>query len=418
MAFDPSAFSFSNTDLVVDPYPVYAEIRERDPIHNSRMYGGSWLLFSYEDAAALARDERLTNNRATLPIMALPEEQRGEFDEFVTFLRMWTGFSVGDEHTARRALLDEVFRVLSPTRIAGVVQDVVDHLIDGWDGRDKVDLVADFARPMPAMVLTRLLGAPEDDHEQLDRWSDDLVYLFGASALTVEDVRRGWAGGKALMAYLRELAADMARVPHRSLLGELLARRHDGFGFTEAEACAQCVMMMFAGVEPSRHLIGNAMMALHRFPEQRRLLMGNPRLWPAAVEEFLRFDPPVQYIGRLAAESFTFRGRDFEKGQPVLPFIGSANRDPKQFTDPDVLDIRRRPKHISFGHGVHRCIGTGVVRTQTAVALRTLLTRVPDVEVCADPTPTWNAYVGFHGLESITVSIPRVAPRSVLPRSH
>ncbi|WP_026422822.1 cytochrome P450 [Actinokineospora inagensis] len=412
MPFDARAFSFSNTSLVVDPYPVYAEIREREPIHHSRMYGGSWLLFSYQDAAALARDPRLTNNRATLPIMALPEHQRGEFDEFVTFLRMWTGFLEGEEHTVRRARMDEAFRVLTPSLVAEVVRGVVNGLIDGWDGRDQVDLVADFARPMPAMVLTTLIGAPQSDHEQLDRWSDDLVYLFGASALTVEDVRRGWAGGRALMAYLRELAADTGGLPHRGLLGELMAQRDGGFGFTAAEACAQCVMMMFAGIEPARHLIGNAMMALHRFPDQRRLLVDAPRLWPAAVEEFLRFDPPVQYIGRLAAESFTFRGHDFEKGQPVLPFIGSANRDPDQFTDPDVLDIRRRPRHLSLGGGAHRCIGAGVVRIQTAVALRTLLDRVPDIAVREDPPPKWNAYFGFHGLESLTVSTSHVERRT------
>lgn len=409
MPFDPRSFNFSNTDFVVDPYPAYAEIRKHDPIHHSRMYGGSWLLFSYEDAAALARDPRLTNNRATLPIMALPEHERSEFDEFVTFLRMWTGFFEGDEHTIRRARLDEVFRVLTPALITEVVQNAVDRIIDGWDGREQVDLVADFARPIPAMVLTSLIGAPQSDHEQLDHWADDLVYLFGASALTVEDVQRGWASGKALMAYLRELAADMVRLPQQSLLGQLLAQQSPGFGFAEAEACAQCVMMMFAGVEPGRHLIGNAMMALHRFPDQRRLLADNPRLWPAAVEEFLRFDPPVQYIGRLAATSFTFRGRHFEKGQPVLPFIGSANRDPRQFPEPDLLDIRRRGKHLSFGTGVHRCIGAGVVRIQTAVALRTLLARVPELEVCEEPPPKWNAYVGFHGLGSLTVSTPHIA---------
>jgi pimeloyl-[acyl-carrier protein] synthase len=254
------------------------------------------------------------------------------------------------------------------------------------------------------MVLTSLMGAPESDHEQLDHWADDIAYLFGASSLTADDVRRAWASAEAFMAYLTDLARKMARHPESTLLGGLLTQTTGGFTFTEAEACAQCVLLMFAGLEPSRHLIGNAMLALHRFPDQRRLLAENPRLWPAAVEEFQRFDAPVQYIGRMAAESFSYRGHDIEKGQVVLPFVGSANRDPKQFPDPDVLDVRRRAKHLAMGEGVHRCIGAGLVRIQTAVALRTLLTRRPDLEVCTDPAPEWNSYVGFHGLKSLTIA--------------
>jgi cytochrome P450 len=418
LMFDPNHFSLSNPDLFIDPYPVYEQLRERDPIHKSRMYGGSWVLFSYEHAAALLRDPWLTNNRATLPIMALPEEQRGEFTDFVAFLRTWSAFFEGEDHLLRRRHMNAVFRVLTPARITQVVQEAVDRLIDGWGGRTRVDLVTEFARPLPAMVFTRLMGAPESDHAQLDHWADDIAYLFGASKLSVEDVRRAWASAQSLMAYLKELAADMARLPQNSLLGALMTQESSGFSFTEAEACAQCVLLMFAGLEPSRHLIGNAILALHRFPDQRRLLAENPRLWPAAVEEFQRFDAPVQYIGRMAAESFTYRGHNIEKGQVVLPYVGSANRDPKQFADPDVLDVRRRGKHLAMGEGVHRCIGAGLVRIQTGVALRTLLDRVPQLDVCTDTKPVWNSYVGFHGLESLTVSTKPTADleRSGLPR--
>src|SRR6185369_3057846 len=133
------------------------------------------------------------------------------------FLRSWTAFLEGEDHLLRRTRMDEVFRVLTPRRVTEIVQDVADRLINGWGGQDEVDLVAEFARPMPAMVLTRLLGAPEGDHEQLDHWADDLAYLFGASDLLAEDVRRGWASARSLMAYLRGLAAEMARRPDRSL---------------------------------------------------------------------------------------------------------------------------------------------------------------------------------------------------------
>jgi cytochrome P450 len=409
MLLEPADFSFSNPELFVDPYPVYREIRERDPFHHSQMYGGSWILFSHEDASALLRGDKLTNNRAKLPVLALPESQRAEFSGFVDFLRTWTAFHEGAEHMLRRNRMDEVFRVLTPAVVGRVVQEISDDLIDRWGDRSRVDLVADYARPLPAMVLTRLMGAPDSDHHKLDEWADDLAYLFGTSALVADDLRRAQKSSEALMSYLHELASDMARLPKSSILGGLLADGGSGFSFTMAEACAQCVLLLFAGLEPSRHLIGSAVLALEQFPEQRRLLDDNPRLWPSAVEEFLRFDPPVQYIGRLAAESFTYRGHQIHKGQAVLPFVGSANRDPKTHRDPDVLDVRRRAKHLSMGEGVHRCVGAGMVRVQTSVALRTLLNRKPQLRSCADIPPVWHSYVGFHGLKSLTVS---TAPES------
>lgn len=404
MTFNVEDFSFSNPDLFVDPYPVYREIRERDPFHRSRMYGGSWIVFTREDATVLLRSAKLTNNRAALPVLALPPDERSEFSGFVDFLRTWTAFHEGEGHVLRRNRMDEVFRVLTPAVVGRVVHEVVDDLIDRWGGRSRVDLVADYAKPLPAMVLTRLMGAPESDHHLLGQWADDLAYLFGASDLVADDVRRARKSAGAFMAYLRDLASDMARLPRSSILGGLLAEQDRGFTFTLAQACAQCVLLMFAGLEPSAHVIGGAVLALERFPEQRRLLDDNPRLWPAAVEEFLRFDPPVQYIGRLAAESFTYRGRRVHRGQPVLPSVGSANRDPRYYRDPDVLDVRRRAKHLAMGEGVHRCVGAAMARTQTVIALRTLLDRKPGLHVRADTAPTWNSYVGFHGLGSLPVS--------------
>jgi cytochrome P450 len=401
----PTDFSFSNPELFVDPYPVYREIRERNPFHHSQMYGGSWLLFSHEDATSLLRGKRLTNNRANLPILALPESQRAEFSDFVDFLRTWTAFHEGEEHMLRRNRMDEVFRFLTPAVVGRVVRDIADDLIDRWADRSRVDLVADYTRPLPAMILTRLMGAPESDHHKLDEWADDIAYLFGTSDLVADDVRRAQKSADALMSYLHALASGMVRLPKASILGGLLADGDSDFSFTMAEACAQCVLLLFAGLEPSRHIIGSAVLALEQFPKQRRLLDDNPRLWPSAVEEFLRFDPPVQYIGRLSAESFTYRGHQIHKGQAVLPIVGSANRDPKYYRDPDVLDVRRRAKHLSMGEGIHRCIGAGMVRVQTSIALRTLLERKPNLRVCADTPPVWNSYVGFHGLKSLMVTI-------------
>jgi cytochrome P450 len=415
VSLDLPDFSFSNPQLFVDPYPIYRQIRERDPFHHSQMYGGSWILFKYRDAVTLLRSDKLTNNRADLPLLALPERDRAEFSGFLDFLRTWTAFHEGEEHARRRHRMDEVFRALTPAVVEGAAQEITVDLIDRWGGRDRVDLVADYARPLPAMLLTRLMGAPESDHEKLSDWADDIAYLFGTNDLVVDDVRRARESADAMMSYLRELALDMRRLPRSSILGSLLADGGRGFDFTLAEACAQCVLLLFAGLEPSRHIITGAVLSLEQFPEQRNLLAENPRMWPSAIAEFLRFDPPVQYIGRLAAKSFTYEGHHVQKGQAVLPLVGSANRDPERFHEPDVLDVRRRAKHLSMGTGVHRCIGAAMAHVQTSVALRTLMDRRPDLRVCTDTPPVWNSYVGFHGLQSLTVTAVPRSSRSASP---
>jgi hypothetical protein len=169
-------------------------------------------------------------------------------------------------------------------------------------------------------------------------------------------------------------------------------------------AAAQCMLLMFAGLEPTRYLIGNAIWALHQNPAQRRALAEDQDLLPVAVEEFLRHGTPVQYIGRMAATSFSYKGHRFKEGQLVLPYVGSANRDPAAFANPDTLDLSREPNpHLSFGAGPHACVGATLVRQQVQIALSLLLRRYPSLDVCPDTAPVWNTNLGFHGPTSLTV---------------
>lgn len=405
-AFDPSMFSLSNPDLIPDPYPAYGLLRERDPVHHSRMYGGSWVLFSYEDVATLLGDIRLTNSRAELPLKALPETQRAEFADMAPVLGNWVAFFDGDAHLMRRRHMDRVCKLFSRTSLAPAIQRCVDDLLGAWGSR--ADVIADFSRPLPAMVIAQLLGAPVSDHELLTRWSDDIAHLFGASALTVRDVRRAQCAVHAFADYLHQLVQKAVRSGSDCMLRDLAAEETNGFSFDMDAACAQGMLLMFAGLEPTRYLIGNAVWSLHRHPEQRRRLMSDPGLLTCAVEEFLRHDTPVQFIGRIAAKSFTYKGHRIEAGQAVLLYVGSANRDSAQFADPDVLDLSRRPnRHLSFGRGPHVCIGGMLVRLQTMMALRALLTRFPDLRVREEPGPVWNSNLGFHGFTSLPVDTGR-----------
>jgi cytochrome P450 len=398
--FDPSRFSLSNAALFPDPYPVYAQFRAHEPVHRSRMYGGSWVMFAYEDVERLLTDERLTNNRADLPLKALPPESRAEFADMVPLLERWVAFFDGGAHKMRRRHMNHVFRMFSTDFLTPVIEEVVDDLLHSWG--ESADVLTDFARPLPARVVTRLLGASPDDHVQLSAWSDDIAYLFGASALTVDDVRKGRDSALAFDRYLRTLLHRKAASGAETLLGDLVREETDGFSFDPDAAAAQGMLLMFAGLEPTRYLIGNAVWTLHRNPGQRRRLLADLELLPTAVEELLRHDTPVQFVGRTAARSFTYKGRDIREGQVVLLHVGSANRDNATFDDPETLDLGRTPnRHLSFGHGPHACIGALLVRLQTTIALRALLTRHPELTVREDPGPVWNNNLGFHGPTSL-----------------
>ncbi|WP_413725645.1 cytochrome P450 [Sodalis sp. RH16] len=400
-------FSLSNPQLIEDPYPYYDKIRREEPIHYSTMYGGSWLLFSYADVKALLTDPRLTNDRSALPLLALPEEERSQFADMIPVLSKWLAFFDGHDHVERRQRLDwSCPTLLSKSSLSGLIHTVAEDLMDAWQEKDCVDLIADFARPLPAMVITRLLGGADGDHEQLASWSDDIAYLFGASDLTVDDVQRGQKSVHAFGRYLRGLAGDAIKSRRDDLiLNRLMSDNGKGFQFDMESATAQCMLLMFAGLEPTRYLIGNAVWALHQHPAQRHALAADLEQLPLAIEEFLRYGTPVQYIGRRAATTFTYRDYRIEEGQLVLPYVGSANRDPMVFDHPETLDLRRTPnRHLSFGIGPHACIGATLVRQQTQIALSLLLTRYPSFDVSRQTEPVWNTNLGFHGPTSLMIN--------------
>ncbi|HEY0209590.1 cytochrome P450 [Acerihabitans sp.] len=405
--FNIKDFSLSNPRLMADPYPYYDQIRREQPIYYSTMYGGSWLLFDYVDVKALLTDPRLTNDRSALPLLALPEEDRAQFADMIPVLGKWLAFFDGHDHAQRRQRLDwSCPTLLSKGSLSSVIHHVAEDLMDAWRERDCVDLIADFARPLPAMVITRLLGGADEDHEQLASWSDDIAYLFGASDLSVADVQRGQKSLHAFGHYLRELAGDAITSRRDDLiLNRLMSDNGKGFQFDIESATAQCMLLMFAGLEPTRYLIGNAVWALHQHPAQRHALAADLEQLPLAIEEFLRYGTPVQYIGRRASTTFTYKGYHIKEGQLVLPYVGSANRDPTVFDHPETLDLRRTPnRHLSFGTGPHACIGATLVRQQTHIALSLLLTRYPTFEVSRQTEPVWNTNLGFHGPTSLMIN--------------
>jgi pimeloyl-[acyl-carrier protein] synthase len=389
-------FNPMDPTFVADPYPTYRQLRTEDPVHHSPL--GFWVLTRYDDVVAALRDPRLAKEAiaafvaarfgAPVPIMGLSMLDRDPPD-----------------HTRLRSLVSKAF---TPRVVEGLrprVQQIVDGLIARAREKGSMDLIEEFAYPIPVNVICEMLGVPVEDHERFKGWSLDIARGLDSILLPPDsDVpKRSVASRTALAAYFRELIAKRRASPRADLLSGLIAAEEAGDKLSENELLATCILLLIAGHETTVNLIGNGTLALLRHPDQLRRLRDNPALIGTAVEELLRFDGPVQRTARIPSEDVVIDGRTIAKGEMVMPFIGAADRDPVQFPDPDRLDIGRTDnRHIAFGWGIHFCLGAPLARVEGQIAINTLVQRLPKLALATD-TPRFRESLTLRGLASLPV---------------
>jgi cytochrome P450 len=389
-------FNPMDPTFVADPYPTYRQLRTEDPVHHSPL--GFWVLTRYDDVVAALRDPRLAKEAiaafvaarfgAPVPIMGLSMLDRDPPD-----------------HTRLRSLVSKAF---TPRVVEGLrprVQQIVDGLIARAREKGSMDLIEEFAYPIPVNVICEMLGVPVEDHERFKGWSLDIARGLDSILLPPDSEvpKRSVASRTALAAYFRELIAKRRASPRADLLSGLIAAEEAGDKLSENELLATCILLLIAGHETTVNLIGNGTLALLRHPDQLRRLRDNPALIGTAVEELLRFDGPVQRTARIPSEDVVIDGRTIAKGEMVMPFIGAADRDPVQFPDPDRLDIGRTDnRHIAFGWGIHFCLGAPLARVEGQIAINTLVQRLPKLALATD-TPRFRESLTLRGLASLPV---------------
>jgi cytochrome P450 len=384
---------FDSTTLA-DPYSVYRTLRENDPVHWA-VGEGTWFLTRYDDVQAALHDPRLSARRIMGGLGA------GQVaDPLNGLLAMTMLFSDPPEHTRMRGLFNRAF---TPRAVGGMrpaVQAVVDELVREIEAKQEFDLIEDFAYPLPARVIARVFGVPEDDRARFDRWVHDLAAFIGNPRITVEQRRRALESMREALAYLRQLRARTC---------EGLLRTLDDDGFSDDELFANVILVITAGHETTQNLIGNGMLALLRHPAEMARLRADPGLIVSAVEELLRYDSPAQWTGRIAREPIELRGQHIRPGQFVIAAQGAANRDPLHFEQPERLDVARRDnRHLAFGFGAHFCIGAGLSRLEGQVAIRTLVQRLPDLRLLEpEREPVWRNNFVLRGLERLPVTLVR-----------
>jgi len=386
-----------------DPHPHYRMLRERDPVHRSRLAGG-WVLSRHADVLEVLRDptwssdernwSRYAKFRAIGARAGLPDPYE---NKRASMLRIDP-----PDHTRLRSLVSKAFTPRAVEAMRPRISLLVDELLAKVESRGRMELMDDFAAPLPVIVIAELIGIPAAEHAQFRRLSDEAVRLLGDG--TMEQKRRGVAGMAALTDYFSAIVEARRADPQDDLVTALVAAEEAGDRLSLAEMLSTLVLLLVAGNETTTKLIGNATIALLRNPDQLERLRADPGLMTNAVEEFLRYDGPVQLTSRMATADRTLCGRAVRKGEQVVLLLAGANRDPAVFTDPDRLDVGRRDvRHLAFGQGIHFCLGAQLARLEASLALGALVERFPGLRL-ADPEIRWSSNTILRGPEALQLA--------------
>ncbi|MFN2503298.1 MAG: cytochrome P450 [Acidimicrobiales bacterium] len=401
-----------------DPYGMYRWLRENDPIR--RAADGSWILTRYADGASILRDPRFSTNPSWLREGAVVGAENHPVRQVGTSLMM---FLDPPDHTRLRSLVGKAFTPRRVEAMRAQVQHLVDELLDGVSHQEDMDtaarggemdtaarggdmdIVADLGYPLPVAVICELLGVPSFDREKFRQMSSDASRLLDGGTLDPEAQERGVVAGMHLFQYFTDLVEERRPRPGDDLLSAMIAAEEAGDRLTHQELITTATLLFVAGHETTTNLLGNAMLALLRHPDQLQRLRDDPSLIRSAVEELLRYDSPVQFTARITTSDVEVGGEAIPAGEQVIVLVGAANRDPAQFPEPDRLDLSRAEnRHLSFAAGPHFCLGAALARLEAQVAISTLLRRFPHLELVTTE-PEYREHFVLRGVKELRVRL-------------
>jgi len=407
------AYNPTRPELHEDPHPFYRRLREEDPIHRT-WAGDGWVLSRHADVEAVLADRSFSSDERHLRRWERRMRRRrlnGLPDPYeegrASLLRMDP-----PDHTRLRSLVSKAFTPRAVHRMRPRVERIAHELLAPLSGRERTELVADFAAPLPVIVIAEMLGIPGEDRERFRSWSDEVVRVLGES--TLEDERAAETALGELGGYFAEICDRRRAEPRDDLLSALVAAEEAGDRLSQKELFGILVLLLVAGNETTTKLVGNAVVALLRSPDQLAILTREPKRIAGAVDELLRYDGPVQLTTRIVREDRDFRGVRLRRGQQLVLLLAAANRDPERFDEPDRLDVLRpNVRHLAFGQGAHFCLGAGLARLEAEIALTALLTRFPGLAFPDEP-PAWGRNPVLRGPARLPLALgaPRRSPAS------
>jgi cytochrome P450 len=402
-----SSLSLSNLlrpEIRANPYPLYQQIRSTDPVHWDEPMG-FWVLTRYADIVTALRDSRFSKAQGmAVALNRLPEAEQETARPLYDLFSKQMLYADPPYHTQLRGLVNKAFTPRMVEKMRAHIQQIVDELLDAVQDHGRMDVIWEFAYPLPMTVTMELLGLPPEDREQFKKWSDDFMAIIGVVRREAHLMEKARQSLVEFADYIGNLQEQRRQHPQDDLLGALFSVEEEGNKLSHEEVVANSILLLAAGHETTTNLIGNSVLALLRHPDQMQKLKDDPALITTAVEELLRYDNPVQIMWRLATEDLEIGDKRINQGQMVNFVVGAANRDPVQFPNPDRLDLSRlENRHAGFGFGIHFCLGAPLARLEGEIAINTVLRRLPNLQLETEALE-WQESPTFRGVKALPVA--------------
>jgi pimeloyl-[acyl-carrier protein] synthase len=394
-----SLYHLLDPDVLANPYPLYRRLRDEDPVHWDP-YLHAWIVTRYADVIRVLTD--FSADRAPSPEFF---ESLGapEVSPIAKVMVKQMLFMDAPAHTRLRKLAAPAFMPSRVRLLRDHIQEIATKLVDDVlaRGGGQMELLADFAEPLPAIVTAEMFGIPVEDHVQLKEWSATFAGMLGNFQHNPDRIGEVLAAAENLTAYFQNTILSQRKKPRPGLVRSLMTSEVDGDRLTDEELVANCIVTMVGGQETTTNLIANGMLTLLRNPDQMARLRSDTQIMPAAVEELLRYESPSQHTARLAPNDVVLGGKQIHKRDAVIAVMAAGNRDPERFPDPDRLDFDREDnRHLSFGWAAHFCFGAPLARIEGQIAFATLLARFPTLELTGEKL-AWRENLGLRGLKSL-----------------
>jgi pimeloyl-[acyl-carrier protein] synthase len=401
----PSLYELLDPDILADPYPLYRRLRESDPVAWDPFLH-AWVVTNY--AGVLTVLHKFSADRTATPEQ-LAAMGLGSLQPVAEVMVRQMLFMDAPAHTRLRGLCSSAFTSRRVDHLRPHIQEIADDLIDKVLPQGRMDVIADFAAPLPAIVTAELLGVPTSDHQQLKSWSADFAEMLGNFQHNPDRVSRVLRTVDEMTRYFRAAIREQERHPRNGLVQLLVNASEGGSRLSEDEVIANIIVTMVGGQETTTNLIGNGLLTLIRNPAALAQLRDDASIIESAVEELLRYESPSQHTARLAPDDLVLGDKQIKKRDAVMAVMAAANRDPARFPDPDRLDLTRKDnRHVAFGWAAHFCFGAPLARIEGQIAFPTLLRRLPDLAL--EPAPLlWRQNLGLRGLTAlpVTFGVPR-----------
>ncbi len=390
---------------LADPFPLFRRMQDEDPAHWSPRIK-SWVLTRYEDVKRVFLDREMSSDRLRPFFATMPAAEAAKIGDIIRYLSLWMVFRDAPDHTRLRRLTSRVFNLKSMRDMRPNIESLTAWLLEEIGEREDIDFIEAFAGPLPALVIMEMLGVPRGELSRVKRMSDDIALFIGSSRTSPEKYAIAEAATHEMAGFFLALIADRRAQPRADLLSELVHLEESGDRLSDDELVATCILLLFAGHETTTNHIANSTLSLIRFPQAMDQLRADPGLATRAAEELLRYDGPSGALVRIVRVEHELHGKTLKAGDRVFLMLNAANRDPRVYPDPDrVLLERDGVPHLTFGFGLHICLGFPLARLEGEIALPAVLARFRRIELAG--APEWLNSMVLRGMTRMPVRVAR-----------